>query len=189
MTGKELYGVYLGLNLHFTKAAYDYTTYGLRKVDDATLGKHYVFCNGIGRLFQTREELEDRLIATMKNRKLWLKDINSPEAIKTHHRHVEVLRNLPELFESDMRFLRSEYPALDNAFRVHHEGQTPMFMKHYARGDILYETMIILDNLMGSSKKVDMQFSGIDHLRMEKYKAFFQPDMRLYAKLAKPYFL
>ena len=188
MTGRELYQVFLGMRLHFTQKAYDYPTYGPKRVDETTMGKYYVLANAIGRKFTTRESLENRLIALFKNKVCWLNEIATPEAEKTERQHISDITGFWYNFETHLSLIKDEYPDIMNAIKVRNSFEVPPIGRMLLAKQINIETYCALDYLIDFSKHINDLVWKNEKLRIEKYKAFFNPDRARIAKIARSFF-
>lgn len=186
MDGRELYSIFKGIRLHFSNPKYDYPTFGPMKVYDSEMVKNYTIANGLSRYF-TRESLEHRLIALYKHKAVWINEINSPEAKKAELKHNGILETLSHHFEQDLIKITDEMTIKD-ALRVDSGISLPYICRMLLASNILIETYCILDMLVPFNNKVGEMLWQSDKLRVEKYKAFFKPDLSRMAKIARPYF-
>jgi len=188
MTGEELYGVFKGMRLHFTSPKYNYLKYGPSKVSQAEFGKVFVLANALTRKFKTRDALETRLVSVFKNRKVWLNEICSPESEKMEREHTKVTSSFMYHFSCDLDLLSRNNDDMMVNFIVDNAFDLPPVAKQMISGKISLETFCVMDYLLNFSPKInDLVWKG-DRLRVEKYKAFFKPDMRELAVKAREYF-
>lgn len=188
MTGKELYQVFLGMKLHFTQKSYDYLTYGPKRVSELTMRKYYVLANAIGRKFANREALENRLIALFKHKICWLSEIATPEAEKAEQRHISDITGFWYNFENHLILIKEEYPNIIDSVKVRNSFEVPPLARMLLRNQINIETYCALDYLLDFSRHINDLVWKEEKLRIEKYKAFFNPDKVRIAKIAKPFF-
>lgn len=188
MNGKELYGIFKGIRLHFTQKAYDYPTYGPSKVSETEFAKVFTLAGALTHKFKTREALEHRLVAIFKNKPVWLNEINSPEAIRMEREHTAALTSFTYNFENEIRLISESVSCMIDAFKPRNSLDIPPVARMLISGDISIETFCALDMLMEFSKGLnDVVWKG-ERLRVEKYKAFFRPDIVKVVGIAKPYF-
>lgn len=188
MTPLELYQVFLGMKLHFTQKSYDYSTYGPRRVGEEAMGKYFVLAGGLSRKFGTKEALETRLIALFKNKVVWLNEIATPEAEKAERQHLGILNTLSYQFQKDLSLIKEESPDIIEAFSIENKFSIPLVSTLLLRREISLETYCILDDLIGFSVHINGLVWKGEHLRVEKYKSFFKPDLKEMSKIARPYF-
>lgn len=188
MTGQELYQIFLGMKLHFSQKSYDYPTYGPKRVDESSMGKYFVMSSAIARKFQTKEQLETRLIALFKNKVCWLNEIATPQAEKIEREHLANVQAVFYNFENHLELIAQEYPNIMDAIRVRNSFEVPPLASMLLNKTINIETYCCLDYLTDFSRHINDLVWKAEKIRVEKYKAFFQPDVRKLAKIAKPFF-
>ncbi len=189
MTGQELYQTFLGMKLHFTQKSYDYLTYGPKRVDVSSMGKHYVLSNAISRKFATKEALETRLISLFKNKVCWLNEISTPEAEKAEQKHNSDITGFWYNFENHLQFISEEYPNIKGVFFTKNAFEVPPIGRMLLNKEINIETYCALDYILGFSEHINDLVWKAEKMRIEKYKAFFTPDKSKIAKIAKPFFV
>lgn len=188
MTGQEAYQIFLGMKLHFTRKSYDYLTYGPKRVDEESMGKVYVLASAVGRKFQTKEALEQRLIALFKVKNVWLNEITSAEAEKAEIEHLKAIRTFSYNLEQHLIFMQEQYPNIRDCFRVNNSFEVPPVGRMLLNKEINLETYCALDMLLKFSRNINDLVWKEQRMRAEKYSAFFRPDLTQCAKIAKPFF-
>lgn len=188
MTGKELYQIFLGMRLHFTRNTYDYLIYGPKKVDEHSMSKYYVLANALSRKFRTKEALENRLVALFKHKNYWLNEIATSEAEKAELRHNSDIMSFSYNFKNHLFLIKESYPDMISAIRVGNQFEVPPICRMLLRKEINIETYCSLDYLFDFSRHISDIVWKNEKLRIEKYKAFFKPDMKQVAKIARPFF-
>lgn len=188
MTGQMCYQIFLGMKLHFTKKSYDYPTYGPKFINHSSMSKFQPIADTLSRKFRTKEALEIRLIALFKNKMCWLNEIATPEAEKTEHRHLSDLTGFSYNFENHLSLIKEEFPEIINAMRTKNTFEVPPICRMLLNREINLETYCALDYLLDFSKHISDSVWKDEKLKIEKYKAFFEPDKAKIAKIAKPFF-
>jgi hypothetical protein len=190
MTGKELYQIFLGMKLHFTSDSYDYLKYGPKKVDESSMGKHFVLSSALGRKFKTKEELETRLISIFKTKPVWLNEICTPEAEKLESEHNAALSGFSYNLEQHLGLMQQKFPAnMMMCFKTRDSFQVPEISRMLLNKEINLESYIALDSLLGFSKDISDLIWKQEKLKAKKYSSFFTPDVRKVAKVAKKFFV
>lgn len=188
MNGAGLYAIFLGMKLHFTSKPYDYPTYGPRPIGEEKLGKYYVLANALAGKFQTKEALETRLIALFKNKTVWLDELDTPSARKAEADHLKVTNGFYYLFEQELETIRNDQGQIHRALKTPSPFEVPAIGRMLLNNQISIETYVALDNLIPFSKDINDLIWSANKIRVEKYKAFFKPDMKKVAKIARPFF-
>lgn len=188
MNGAALYAVYLGMKLHFTQRGYDYQTYGPRPIGEEKLGRNYVLSNALAGKFQTKAALELRLLSLFKNKVVWLDELDTPSARKAESDHLKVTNGFYYLFEQELETIRNDRGQIIEALKAPSPFEVPAIGRLLLNNQVSLETYVALDNLIPFSKDINDVIWSANKIRAEKYKAFFKPDMKRVAKIARPFF-
>lgn len=188
MNGAALYAVFLGMKLHFTQRGYDYPTYGPRPIGEEKLGRNYVLANALAGKFQTKAALELRLLSLFKNKVVWLDELDTPSARKAEANHLKVTNGFYYLLEQELETIRNERGQIIEALKAPSPFEVPAIGRLLLNNQISLETYVALDNLIPFSKDINDVIWSANKIKAEKYKAFFKPDMKRVAKIARPFF-
>lgn len=178
MDAFEAYKLYLSLKSHFTSKTYDYFKYNGR-----TRASRSTFEGRSDRYFfhklSKRKDVIGFLVSNfIYNESNWVGDlIQNTESEKFYRQYLKVRESLSYIFENDIQKLEEDF---DLNFQVV-DGQHPILLKKYLRGEINLETLVILDELVGFSKKWNRR---IDEnalwpqifIKVNKYKPFLEFD-------------
>jgi hypothetical protein len=145
MTPYETYTKYLALKQHFTSESYDYFRYGGKvRVKMETFEKRhdkYFFYK-----LSKKKNVEEFLVANfIDNNSSWVgslsQDKASEEIYATWKKRQE---SLGYLYKSDIEKID---PPLDSVLKVE-DGNYPKLLMMYKQGDIMLETLVILNQLV-----------------------------------------
>lgn len=187
MTGSELYSIFMGMRLHFSQKRYDYRVYGPKKCGDAEIGRNYVLAQALGPKFG-KDSLEQRCIALMKTKNYWLNEIDTPTAKQEERKHLADTEGWLYNLKSHLKTLEDESGSVQKSLEVKSQFQVPEICSLLLSKQISLETFVVLDNLLGFAKNIPDLLWNEQKLRIEKYKAFFKPDLKEAAKVARPFF-
>jgi len=178
MDAFEAYKQYCALKNHFTSKSYDYIKYNGR-----TRASKQSFEKRADRYFfhklSKRKDVVDYLVANFVYAgDKWVGDlVNNEEGDKKYRQLLKVRESLTYLFRQDIDKLGND---LNGNFIVVN-GQHPVALVKYLRGEINIETLIILNDIckfFGHWNKniVDPVVWPSVYLKCKKYKPFFNFD-------------
>tara|TARA_B100001996_G_scaffold64863_1_gene46826 strand:- start:134 stop:721 length:588 start_codon:yes stop_codon:yes gene_type:complete len=178
MTPIEVYKTYLAFKNHFTKENYDYFKYcGKTNASVSAFNKRkdrYFF----ERMSRKKEEDEIKqfflanFIECDDPERLWIGEIIRSGS-DYYSSWLKRFQGLTYLFENESEFITKE--NFEDLFSV--KGYShPEILKKYLQKDISIETMVILDMLLGYTKKFNKKMSDpvweTVGLKIKKYKPF-----------------
>ncbi len=176
----DVYLMYCAMKAHFNKGDYDFVKFdGKTKVSRNSFWKRSdrSFFAKLSRKYENENDIRDYFVAnfTTSNER-WVGNFTDENYTKWKHRITNVTQN----FESEMTPLLENFDEGKYIFAVSN-GNHPKLFKEYLGKRVSIETMIILDELMGYSKKWSVQmeedFMWKDvKILMEKYKKFLTFD-------------
>lgn len=187
MEAREAYGIFMGMRLHFEQKSYDYSKYGPKKCTEEELNKAWVLSNRLAKDYQ-KEELEQRCIALFKDRSTWIDVIPSTDGQTAYNRHLANSRNWEYNLSIHLELIAAQSHDVLSATKTKSQFQVPLISRMLMAGDISMETFVCLDNLLHFSKRISPILWKDRGNRIEKYKAFFRPDLKKVARIAKPFF-
>jgi hypothetical protein len=192
VTPHETYKQYLALKHHFSSDTYDYHKYcGKIKasVESFNKRKDRLFFEKLSRQKQDGEIVDffvSNFISSTDPSSIWIGDI-----IKNgNDRYLEWQKrtqSLTYLFEQDLKnvfegknFL--EYIKIET-------NKHPKLIKEYLSGNLLLETMVILDQMISYRKKFDEKLSDpvwqIISSKIKKYSPFLKLDLDKYKNILR----
>ena len=199
---EKYFRLYYAIRLHFT-TNYDFFKYRgkTRKFGnlDSKRGKNFIF-----RLEKKYgNEFANFLVcmfASIKKEDVRLECLITSENEKIYDKWKTRMQSLPYHFEQDLNFLKDLEVPFNDLFKcsVIRNGvkskSHPLIMKHYIKGDVNLETLIIIDIVLGYFTHWD-SVMGDDflwkelHFKIKKYKPFLSISKDRYKEILKKVFV
>jgi hypothetical protein len=192
MTPIEVYKTYLAFKNHFTKPNYDYFQYcGKSRASKESFNKRKdrYFFERIARQ-KSDEEIKYYFLASFIEcddpSRLWIGEIID-SGDKNYSNWLKRTQSLTYMFKAESAvFVRKD--NFNQLFEIVGSAH-PDILKKYLQKLISIETMVILDSILGYTKRFDKKL--IDpvwesvSLRIKKYKPFLNNDKEKYSKILK----
>ena len=199
---EKYFRLYYAIRLHFT-TNYDFFKYRgkTRKFGnlDSKRGKNFIF-----RLEKKYgNEFANFLVcmfASIKKEDVRLECLITSENEKIYDKWKTRMQSLPYHFEQDLNFLKDLDVSFNDLFKcsVIRNGvkskSHPLILKHYIKGDVNLETLIIIDIVLGYFNHWD-SVMGDDflwkelHFKIKKYKPFLSISKDRYKEILKKVFV
>lgn len=199
---EKYFRLYYAIRLHFT-TNYDFFKYRgkTRKFGnlDSKRGKNFIF-----RLEKKYgNEFANFLVcmfASIKKEDVRLECLITSENEKIYDKWKTRMQSLPYHFEQDLNFLKELDASFNDLFKcsVIRNGvkskSHPLILKHYIKGDVNLETLIIIDIVLGYFTHWD-SVMGDDflwkelHFKIKKYKPFLSISKDRYKEILKKVFV
>lgn len=199
---EKYFRLYYAIRLHFT-TNYDFFKYRgkTRKFGDldSKRGKNFIF-----RLEKKYgNEFANFLVcmfASIKKEDVRLECLITSENEKIYDKWKTRMQSLPYHFEQDLNFLKDLGVSFNDLFKcsVIRNGikskSHPLILKHYIKGDVNLETLIIIDIVLGYFTHWD-SVMGDDflwkelHFKIKKYKPFLSISKDRYKEILKKVFV
>ena len=199
---EKYFRLYYAIRLHFT-TNYDFFKYRgkTRKFGnlDSKRGKNFIF-----RLEKKYgNEFANFLVcmfASIKKEDVRLECLITCENEKIYDKWKTRMQSLPYHFEQDLNFLKELDAPFNDLFKcsVIRNGvkskSHPLILKHYIKGDVNLETLIIIDIVLGYFNHWD-SVMGDDflwkelHFKIKKYKPFLSISKDRYKEILKKVFV
>jgi len=199
---EKYFRLYYAIRLHFT-TNYDFFKYRgkTRKFGnlDSKRGKNFIF-----RLEKKYgNEFANFLVcmfASIKKEDVRLDCLITSENEKIYDKWKTRMQSLPYHFEQDLNFLKELDVSFNDLFKcsVIRNGvkskSHPLILKHYIKGDVNLETLIIIDIVLGYFNHWD-SVMGDDflwkelHFKIKKYKPFLSISKDRYKEILKKVFV
>lgn len=176
----EAYCMFQALKLHFTSDSYDYFKYnGKVKVTqeqfNAKRDKYYY--HRLCRRYDA-DQILDFIVANMlANDSQWVGKLLDDDADDLYTNFVKTKQSLSYKFKNDMELIMSTH---DNPFKFE-DNSYPAILNDYMRGDVAFDTLIILNDITNCFAKFDAKLKG-DFLwdkfyfKARKYRPFLTYD-------------
>ena len=153
-SGYEIYCLYLALKQHFTVDKYDFFKYNGKTKNvskESFLARKDRF--QFERLARKCENPMTHIMVNLLQDKTWIGDMLDDDAFESTLHYVKKVQSMSYIFKNEIE----KYDNLKDLFKMQDNGY-PMFLNEYMRGDLSFETIIILDAFIGFIAKFDAQF-------------------------------
>ena len=177
LTGYETYCMYLALKNHFTKDNYDFFKNN---------GKVHVskesYLNRRDRIqfekiARRHDDPKGFMVAGFLSDRTWIGELLDDDAENSYQQYVKNNQSRSYIFKNELEKaddLKSLFKPEDNGY--------PKFLNDYMRGDISFDTIVILDHFIQFIPKFDAKLKD-DYLwskfsfKARKYKPFLLQDL------------
>ena len=197
MNGFEVYKIYLAIKLHFTSKnqSYDYHKHHGRttaRMDTFTKRRDRYFFHKLSRTYSDIDVTNYFISNFVSNTNLWIGDIigrSGEDNYKTWSKKVEALHYY---YEQDIDYILSMITkklSFDDLFTSKNK-QHPPILKYFLSKKINFETLIILDDILKFSKRLNKDISEKVlwpklYDRMIRYKPFMSYNITKYKMTLK----
>ena len=202
MTGFEAYKLYLSVWQHFSSCNdYNYITYkgklGNITVKAYEKRKDKYFFEALGS--RNRGDLLQYYVANFAHHGVevaWIGDLHSKESEDVYVHWQKRIQSLSYTFEEDLKevkeFLIARGLGFDRLFEVE-EDEHPIIFRFVQQKMIEVETYIIMDKILGFSKRIatkikDSYIFPSEQYRYNRYAEFLNIDNDKYIKIMKEIF-
>ena len=185
MNGFEVYKIYLAIKLHFTSKnqSYDFHKHNCRTTARlATFTKRrdrYLF-HKISKYYNDKSIVDYFLSNFVSNTNIWVGDIIGKTGDDTYKQWSKKVESLHYYYEQDIDYIIDRMNTKDIKFNdlfLSVDGQHPTIVKMFLSKKINFETLIILDDILKFTKKLNKDITEkvlwpklFD--RMKRYKPF-----------------
>lgn len=192
VTPHETYKTYLAIKQHFTKDTYDFIKYNGKikaSIESFHKRKDRLFFEKLSRKNKDDEIVDffvSNFVASSDPSSLWIGDI-----IKNGNDNYidwqKKTQSLSYLFEQDLRKVFEGKNFLD--FLKIENNKHPKILKEYLSGNLMLETMVILDQMLTYREKFDLKL--IDPVwelvskKIKKYSPFLRIDVDKYKDILR----
>ena len=197
MNGFEVYKIYLAIKLHFTSKnqSYDYHRHAGKttaRLVTFTKRRDRYFFHKLSRTYSDTDIVNYFISNFVSNTNLWIGDIigrAGDENYKVWSRKIEALHYY---YEQDIEYILSMITkklSFDDIF-TSKEGQHPPILKFVLSKKINFETLLILDEILKFSKRLNKTISEKVlwpklYDRMIRYKPFLNYNLTKYKMTLK----
>jgi len=177
----ESYKLYNALKLHFETDGYDAIKYHFKtsvKPTSFFKRKDKFFFAKLAKTYES--ELKDFYIANFKNDVKYVGDMLNEGGEKYYRDHKKIMESLTYQFQTDINKLYDMDISFDELL-VAEENNHPLIIKLWMQEEILLETIVILDSIIGfverENKKITDTIIWPDiYRKIMKYKPFVKFD-------------
>ena len=151
LSGYETFCLYLAIKNHFKLDNYDYFKYNgkVKNVSKETyLNRRDRF--QFEKLGRKCDDIETHMMVNLSQDKTWIGDLLDDEAFDATVRYVKKVQSMSYIFKNEIE----SYDNLKELFRMQDNGY-PMILNEYMRGDVTFESVIILNSFVNFIPKFD----------------------------------
>ena len=177
----ESYKLYNALKLHFETDGYDAIKYHFKtsvKPTSFFKRKDKFFFAKLAKTYES--ELKEFYIANFKNDVKYVGDMLNEGGERYYRDHKKVMESLTYQFQTDINKLNDMDVSFDSLLEAE-ENNHPLIIKLWMQDEILLETVVILDSILGfverENKKITDTIIWPDiYRKIMKYKPFVKFD-------------
>ncbi len=177
----ESYKLYNALKLHFETDGYDAIKYHFKtsiKPTSFFKRKDKFFFAKLAKTYEN--ELKEFYIANFKNDVKYVGDMLNEGGERYYRDHKKIMESLTYQFQTDINKLNDMDVSFDSLLEAE-ENNHPLIIKLWMQEEILLETVVILDSLLGfverENKKITDTIIWPDiYRKIMKYKPFVKFD-------------
>jgi len=177
----ESYKLYNALKLHFETDGYDAIKYHFKtsvKPTSFFKRKDKFFFAKLAKTYES--ELKEFYIANFKNDVKYVGDMLNEGGERYYRDHKKIMESLTYQFQTDINKLNDMDVSFDSLLEAE-ENNHPLIIKLWMQDEILLETIVILDSILGfverENKKITDTIIWPDiYRKIMKYKPFVKFD-------------
>jgi len=177
----ESYKLYNALKLHFETDGYDAIKYHFKtsvKPTSFFKRKDKFFFAKLAKTYEN--ELKEFYIANFKNDVKYVGDMLNEGGEKYYRDHKKIMESLTYQFQTDINKLNDMDIDINELLKAE-DNNHPLIIKLWMQGDVLLETVVILDSILGfverENKRITDTIIWPDiYRKIMKYKPFVKFD-------------
>ena len=193
MNGFEVYKIYLAIKLHFTSKnqSYDFHKHNGRttaRLETFTKRRDRYYFHRLSKSFDNKSIVNYFLSNFVSNTNLWVGDIIGKAGDEHYKQWSKKIESLHYYYEKDIDYIIERMTTKDIKFNdlfLSIDGQHPPIIKMFLAKKINFETLIILDDILRFTKKLNKNIKEkvlwpklFD--RMKRYKPFLSYNITKY---------
>jgi hypothetical protein len=194
MNGFEVYKIYLAIKLHFTSKnqSYDFHKHNGRttaRLETFTKRRDRYFFHKLSKSYNDSSVVNYFLSNFVSNTNLWVGDIIGKTGDDHYKQWSKKIEALHYYYEQDIDYILERKISFDDIF-TSKDGQHPPILKMFLSKRINFETVIILDDILSFSKRLNKNIKETVlwpklYDRMIRYKPFLIYNVTKYKKTLK----
>ena len=194
MNGFEVYKIYLAIKLHFTSKnqSYDFHKHNGRttaRLETFTKRRDRYFFHKLSKSYNDSSVVNYFLSNFVSNTNLWVGDIIGKTGDDHYKQWSKKIEALHYYYEQDIDYILEKKISFDDIF-TSKDGQHPPILKMFLSKRINFETVIILDDILSFSKRLNKNIKETVlwpklYDRMIRYKPFLIYNVTKYKKTLK----
>ena len=193
MNGFEVYKIYLAIKLHFTSKnqSYDFHKHNGRttaRLETFTKRRDKYYFHRLSKSYDNKSIVNYFLSNFVSNTNLWVGDIIGKAGDEHYKQWSKKIESLHYYYEKDIDYIIERMTTKDIKFNdlfLSMDGQHPPIIKMFLAKKINFETLIILDDILRFTKKLNKNIKEkvlwpklFD--RMKRYKPFLSYNITKY---------
>ena len=193
MNGFEVYKIYLAIKLHFTSKnqSYDFHKHNGRttaRLETFTKRRDRYYFHRLSKSYDSKSIVDYFLSNFVSNTNLWVGDIIGKAGDEHYKQWSKKIESLHYYYEQDIDYIIERMTTKDIKFNdlfLSINGQHPPIVKMFLAKKINFETLIILDDILKFTKKLNKNITEkvlwpklFD--RMKRYKPFLSYNITKY---------
>ena len=193
MNGFEVYKIYLAIKLHFTSKnkSYDFHKHNGRttaRLETFTKRRDRYYFHRLSKSYDSKSIVNYFLSNFVSNTNLWVGDIIGKTGDEHYKQWSKKIESLHYYYEQDIDYIIERMTTKDIKFNdlfLSIDGQHPPIVKMFLAKKINFETLIILDDILRFTKKLNKNITEkvlwpklFD--RMKRYKPFLSYNITKY---------
>jgi hypothetical protein len=194
MNGFEVYKIYLAIKLHFTSKnqSYDFHKHNGRttaRLETFTKRRDRYFFHKLSKSYNDSSVVNYFLSNFVSNTNLWVGDIIGKTGDDHYKQWSKKIEALHYYYEQDIDYILERKISFDDIF-TSKDGQHPPILKMFLSKRINFETVIILDDILSFSKRLNKNIKETVlwpklYDRMIRYKPFLTYNIVKYKMTLK----
>ena len=177
----ESYKLYNALKLHFETDGYDAIKYHFKtsvKPTSFFKRKDKFFFAKLAKTYEN--ELKEFYIANFKNDVKYVGDMLNEGGEKYYRDHKKIMESLTYQFQTDINKLNDMDIDINELLKAE-DNNHPLIIKLWMQGDVLLETVVILDSILGFVERENQRITDTIiwpdiYRKIMKYKPFVKFD-------------
>ena len=193
MNGFEVYKIYLAIKLHFTSKnkSYDFHKHNGRttaRLETFTKRRDRYYFHRLSKSYDSKSIVNYFLSNFVSNTNLWVGDIIGKTGDEHYKQWSKKIESLHYYYEQDIDYIIERMTTKDIKFNdlfLSIDGQHPHIVKMFLAKKINFETLIILDDILRFTKKLNKNITEkvlwpklFD--RMKRYRPFLSYNITKY---------
>ena len=193
MNGFEVYKIYLAIKLHFTskRQSYDFHKHNGRttaRLETFTKRRDRYYFHRLSKSYDHKSIVNYFLSNFVSNTNLWVGDIIGKTGDEHYKQWTKKIESLHYYYEQDIDYIIERMTTKNIKFNdlfLSVDGQHPPIVKMFLSKKINFETLIILDDILKFTKKLNKDITEkvlwpklFD--RMKRYKPFLSYNITKY---------
>ena len=183
----DSYRLYQSLKLHFETDSYDAVKYNFKtSASPQSFFKRrdkYFFAK-VGKKMSNQQDLVSFYVANFINEVSWVGEMVNGEGDRHYAQYKKIHESLSYNFKNDINNLDGSLDDLLTSVN----GEHPPIIKRYLQGDILLESVAILNKMTGFMNRANKQITETllwpdVYRKVTKYQSFVNPDVKKCKKI------